>query len=123
MVIGAPISSQCQRTEFPPCQKKSSFHPNDGPTFQLDKPKDSELVGYCKLTNLQTVDPGDHLCHINICSKLKVPVGKQSFLGTVRLKTILRFGQDSILCKGVMSFPAPIVKNFPKLKIKNNENS
>lgn len=59
LVIGGPINTLCQRSEFQPCQKKSAYHPFDGPMFQLAKPKDSELVGYCKLTHLQTVDPGD----------------------------------------------------------------
>jgi len=115
------VSNLCQKTEYQPCPKKSSFATCDGPVFLLSQPKDTELIGYCKLTHLQTVELGK-----NSAAKMTFSLSWQrSFLdliGSVRLKTVLRCGEESILCKGIMSFPAPIVKSFPKLKINNSEN-
>ena len=85
------------RTVFPPCSKKSGFVESDGPIFPLNTPTDhTELIGRCGLIDLQRVESGP-----------------------LKFRTVLIYNKTRIPCPGVLAFPVPIVKNFPKMKIKN----
>jgi len=85
------------RTIFPPCPKKSGFLEDDGPVFPLHAPVAvSDVIGRCGLIDLQRVESGP-----------------------LKFRTILTFRSQRIMCKGLLAFPVPIVKNFPKMKIKN----
>jgi hypothetical protein len=85
------------RTVFPPCAKKTGFVEDDGPVFILPKPVGPpDLIGTCGLIDLQRVESGP-----------------------LKFRTVLTYKNNRIACKGVLAFPVPIVKNFPKMKIKN----
>ena len=85
------------RTIFPPCPRKSGFVEDDGPIFPLQAPVGAgDVIGQCGLIDLQRVESGP-----------------------LKFRTILIFGEQRIMCKGVLAYPVPIVKNFPKMKIKN----
>lgn len=85
------------RTIFPPCAKKSGFVEDDGPIFPLSAPVGAgDVIGQCGLIDLQRVESSP-----------------------LKFRTILIFRDERIMCKGVLGYPVPIVKNFPKMKIKN----
>lgn len=84
------------KAAFQPCKKRTGYTHEDGPLFQLQKPGEGEVIGRCGLLHLQSVDSD-----------------------SVKLKVVLNYNDESIPCRGIMAFPVPIVKNFPKLKIRN----
>ena len=90
-IVGQNLQITQGDQSYPPCEKKTGFALEDGPTFcQRRTKKSKKIIGECHFDSLQNLEKPAHI------------------------RLVLRHGDSKVVvCPGVMRFPIPITYNYP----------